>query len=68
MAIGGSQVIRPVDGGRKRRRRRMVIVIVAVVVVLVTAPRRVVVPAVLDDPKDPVTAQAEAFLGGLVGR
>lgn len=62
MAIGGSQVIRPVDGGRKRRRRRVVILVVAVVLVLVAVAAAVVVPRVLDDPKDPVTAQAEAFL------
>ena len=62
MAIGGSQVIRPVDGGRKRRRRRWVILIAAIVVVVAAVAAAVIVPRVLDDPKDPVTAQAEAFL------
>jgi cell division protein FtsI/penicillin-binding protein 2 len=62
VAIEGSHVIRPVDGGRQRRRRRWVLGVVAVVVVLVAAAAAVVVPRVLDDPVDPVTAQAEAFL------
>ncbi len=62
VAIGGSQVIRPVDGGRQRRRRRWVVVIAAVVVVLVATAAAIVVPRVLDHPVDPVTAQAEAFL------